>query len=99
MHVRSTETKEEKQEEQDKGREGGGTDDEGEGKDEGEGDDMKAKQKVLLDNFAKSISDGQLSIEDAVKTYRADKGESYEIGIQRLASDPEQLETTTSKYG
>ena len=77
---------------------------------EGE-EDMKAKQKVLLDKFAKSISDGQLSIEDAVKVYRSksnvDLGESYAVGIQRLSRDPtfahnftpEQLEEIQSKYG
>ena len=77
---------------------------------EDEEEDMKAKQKVLLDKFSKSISDGKLSIEDAVKVYRSksviDKGESYEEGILRLGRDPlfagnltpEQLETITSKY-
>ena len=71
---------------------------------------MKAKQKVLLDKFAKSISDGTLSIEDAVKVYRSksnvDLGESYAVGIQRLTRDPsfahnltpEQLEEIQSKY-
>ena len=53
-------------------------------KEDDEEDDMKAKQKVLLDKFAKSISDGKLSIEDAVKVYRSksnvDLGESAYSG-------------------
>ena len=74
-------------------------------------EDMKAKQKVLLDRFAYSISSGQLSVEEAAKIYRAksvyDKGESYMLGIQTLAHDPgsvahsltpEQLEEIQSKY-
>ena len=71
---------------------------------------MKAKQKLMLDRFAYSISTGQLSIEAASKIYRSksnyDKGESYEEGILRLGRDPsfahnltpEQLEEITSKY-